>query len=274
MLINNQIKNIDFCPFVHTEETFIKSIIDFSNFISDEYELMPYPLAHWLNTFDVKKTNEIISNLHSDKKRVFVCQHIFVGSLNFKNDDIVLTPHSSENDNFISIPHFAINWDKKYIREKKEYKFSFLGSSKTHIIRNKLIELYTQNCFDSGHYWGLDKNMTKDFNDRYIEMMGNSYFSICPRGTGISSIRLFECIYMNSIPVIIADGYKKPLSDIINWDEFSITILEEDIDKIEEIINSISEDKIEKMQKILKLINEEYINNNIIEIIKKKLNLK
>jgi hypothetical protein len=113
--------------------------------------------------------------------------------------------------------------------------------------------------------------MTREFNDKYIKMIGDSYFSLCPRGTGISTVRLFESVYMNSIPVIIADGYKKPISDIINWDDFSITIKEEDIDKLEDIINSITNDEIIKKQEKIKFINDNYINNNIIEIIKKKL---
>ena len=57
----------------------------------------------------------------------------------------------------------------------------------------KLVNLYPENCFYSGKNWGLEKNIDKSFNDEYIDLMGDSYFSLCPRGTGISSIRLFIC---------------------------------------------------------------------------------
>lgn len=271
MILNEQIQNIEYCPFINTEKSIIESIKNNLDIISDEYELMPYPLAHWINTIGVNQTNQILSNLNSDKKRVFICQHNFVGNLKFNDDDLVFTPHSSNNDNFISIPHIAINWNQDYIKDDKKFKFSFLGSSKTHTTRQQLIDLYPESCFDSGQYWGLDKNMTREFNDKYIKMIGDSYFSLCPRGTGISTVRLFESVYMNSIPVIIADGYKKPISDIINWDEFSITIEEENINKLEDIINSITDDEIIKKQEKLKFINDNYINNNIINIILKKL---
>jgi hypothetical protein len=271
MILNEQIQNIEFCPFIDTEKIIIESIKDNLDSISDEYELMPYPLAHWINTRNVDNVNYILSILNTDKKRVFICQHNFVEKLKFKSTDLVFTPHSSESDNFISIPHISINWNKEYIKNEKNFKFSFLGSSKTHWTRKGLIDLYPDNCFDSGQYWGLDKNMTKEFNDKYIKMIGDSYFSLCPRGTGISTVRLFESIYMNSIPVIIADGYKKPMSDIINWDEFSITIKEKDIDKIAEIIKSVSDEEIAKKQERLKFISDNYINNNIIDIILKKL---
>jgi len=271
MILNEQIQNIEYCPFINTEKIIIESIKNNLDIISDDYELMPYPLAHWINTNGVSNVNDILPHLNTSKKRVFICQHNFVGNLKFNDSDLVFTPHSSDSDNFISIPHIAINWDKSYIKSDKKFKFSFLGSSKTHWTRSKLIELYPDNCFDSGQYWGLDKNMTREFNDKYIKMIGDSYFSLCPRGTGISTVRLFESVYMNSIPVIIADGYKKPISDIINWDDFSITIKEEDIDKLEDIINSITNDEIIKKQEKIKFINDNYINNNIIEIIKKKL---
>lgn len=273
MIVNNQIQNIEFCPFINTEKFIIESIMNHLNDISDDYELMPYPLAHWINTTGVNVVNQILQSLHSDRKRVFICQHNLVGDLIFNETDLVFTPHSMESDNFISIPHIAINWNKDYINENKKFKFSFLGSSKTHITRQKLIELYPDNCFDSGQYWGLDKNMTKDFNDKYIKMIGDSYFSLCPRGTGISTVRLFESIYMNSIPIIIADGYKKPIADDIDWNEFSLTIKEQDIYKIEDIINSISDDEIIRMKEKLEFINQNYINNNIIDIILKKLKL-
>jgi hypothetical protein len=271
MLINKKILNVEFCPFIDTEKNIIQSIKDNSIVISDDYELMPYPLSHWINSFGVHSVNKVLLDLQSNKKRIFICQHNFVGQLEFLPTDLVFTPHSSLDDNFISIPHIAINWNKKYIKDKKKYKFSFLGSSKTHPIRKKIIGLYPENCFDSGEYWGLDKNMSQDFNENYIKMLGESYFSLCPRGTGLSTVRLFESIYMNSIPVIISDGYDKPISEMISWDDFSITIEENNLDKIEKIINSLTTTEIEEKQKKLKFVNDNYINNQIIDIILNKL---
>ena len=41
--------------------------------------------------------------------------------------------------------------------------------------------------------------------------MSRSIFTICPRGTGHGTIRLFESLNSGSIPVIISDDYKLPL---------------------------------------------------------------
>jgi len=226
--------NIQFCPYIPTEETIFKNMEKETHLISDEYELFCLPLAHLINTIGIKQTNSIINSTKSDKIRVFVCQHIYVNKLVFDKTDIVFTPHSSVKDSFISIPHYTVSVDKNKIMKEKKIKFSFIGSTSTHWTRKKIVETF-ENCYDSGKHWGLE---TKDlsFKNRYIEMMGNSEFSLCPRGTGISSIRLFESVAMESFPVIISDGYEPPLKDIINWERISIHIKESDIGKIPELL--------------------------------------
>lgn len=271
MIINKDISEMDFCPYIDTEKDVIKCIVDKKDMISNEYELMPYPLAHWINTIGVDKTNSKISKLSTSRTRIFVCQHILVDKLMFSSNDLIFTPHSSINDKFISIPHKAVNYNKEYISTKKTRKFSFLGSSKTHDIRSKLIKLYPDKCFDSGKHWGLEKDTTDDFKKRYMKMIGESSFSLCPRGTGISTVRLFESILMNSIPVIISDNYKKPLEEFIDWNEFSITIKENEIDQVSNIIDSISEDEIDKKRSKLEYINEVFFNNRFDRFIEKNL---
>src|SRR5690606_21734362 len=109
MIINDHIRISEYDPYIKTEETIFNLLIRDKNLISDDFELMPYPLAHWINTFGIQTTNKIISDLHSDRIRVFICQHIHVHKLNFKDSDMVFTPHSSIGDRFYSIPHYAVN---------------------------------------------------------------------------------------------------------------------------------------------------------------------
>ena len=226
MKINKDISFKDFCPYIKTEETIYELLERDQDQISDDYELMPYPLAHWINTIGIDQTNRLINSLQSDKRRVFVCQHIFVDKLIFRDGDIVFTPHSSTKDKFITIPHFAVNVDKSLMKEDRELKFSFLGSTTTHPTRKSLVQKYPDNCFDSKVHWGLDKGLPFEFKKYYIEMLGNSIFGICPRGTGISSVRLFESMAMGAIPVIVGDDYDPPLSKKINWGNISTILIE------------------------------------------------
>lgn len=250
MIINVNTNNFDFCPYIDTEKTIIEQLKNKLHLISDNFELMPYPLAHMINTWGLQKTNDFIKNLNSDRRRIFICQHISVNNLKFQSNDLIFTPHSSLSDNFFSIPHYAVNYDESKIKEDKKFIFSFLGSTQTHHTRKQLIELFPNFCFDSGQFWGLNSN-SEEFKSKYVNLLGDSIFSICPRGTGISSVRLFESMAMNSIPVIISDGYKKPLSDKIAWDSFSVTIPEKEIGNLSHILTNISKEEIVKMQKEL-----------------------
>ena len=272
MIVSDRVLNIGFCPFINTEESIIKSLVLDKDSISDAFELIPYPLAHAINTIGINQARDVVNGAKSSKKRIFICQHNLVGDIAFRDDDIIFTPHSSGQNGFVSIPHMAVNQNADLAKRNRSRLFSFLGSSKTHATRQTLINLYPDHCFDSGQYWGLDNGMTQEFKNTYIEMMGDSYFSICPRGTGISTVRLFESIYMNSIPVIIADGYEKPLSNQLDWDEFSITLKECDVDKLHGILSDIDVSKINDMRSMLARVNAQYINNDIARLVKNKLN--
>ena len=45
----------------------------------------------------------------------------------------------------------------------------------------------------------------------YSEILGNTKYSLCPRGTGPSTIRLWESLAMGSVPVIVSDFLKMPM---------------------------------------------------------------
>lgn len=257
--------NIQFCPYIPTEETIFRKMEKDSNMVSDNYELICLPLAHLINTIGVSQTNSLLNSVKSDRIRVFVCQHIFVNRLKFKENDIVFTPHSSVNDRFITIPHYAVSVDSSKISDKKDIKFSFIGSTTTHWTRKKLVESF-ENCFDSGKHWGLETN-DKKFKDKYIEMLGRSEYSLCPRGTGISSIRIFESMAMESFPVIISDGYEFPLKEIIDWGKISVHIKESDIEKIPDILKEKKLDREYLKEVYNKYLSNENLHKILIEIL-------
>lgn len=55
----------------------------------------------------------------------------------------------------------------------------------------------------------------------YLDIMGNTLFSLCPSGTGPNSIRLWESIEMGVIPVILAETYLPP-GNIDMWEAAAI----------------------------------------------------
>jgi hypothetical protein len=53
-----------------------------------------------------------------------------------------------------------------------------------------------------------DTQIRNSFN--YAKVLGNTKYSLCPRGTGPSTIRIWEAMAMKSHPVILSDFLKMP----------------------------------------------------------------
>jgi hypothetical protein len=250
-----------FDPNIPTEETMFNRLIE-SNALSDEYTLCGLPLTHMINTLGLDFAQSEINKTNVDGKKIFVCQHILVDKLRFDDNSIVATPHASLANGHVSIPHYPVNVDRSKMKENRSMLFSFMGSTKTHDIRRGLTILYPNNCYDSGFMWGLDPSIPnkKDLNERYIEMLGSSEFSLCPRGTGISSVRLFESMAMGAIPVVIADGYKFPLQNVIKWTDISIQVKQSQISKIGKVLHeNYTKDGINDMRERMLRIYDEYL---------------
>ena len=210
---------------VKTEYLIHSQLIEKKELINTNYVYVSLPLASNINTKGILYTQNLINHicrLHQDKKLFFVCQHILVKDLNFHNN-LVFTPHATVTDNFIPIPHHSCNYDLEYVKEWKDrkYTFSFIGSFTTHPVRQKIYEHLKDrdDCLilDSGvwHFYNNAEKQTEN-KRRYIEVLGDTKYSLCPRGTGPSTIRIWEAMAMGSCPIILSDFLKMPLERHIN----------------------------------------------------------
>lgn len=245
----------DFDPFIPTEETMFKRLENESS-LDDSWELHKIPLAHLINQYGVGFCQILINNLDQDKKKILVCQHILVDQLTIDKNTFIASPHASFSNNVISIPHYPVN-ASEYTSERKKL-FGFLGSTTTHYTRKGIVSLFPEFCKDSGVHWGLDLNAPKDITDAFSQELAECHFALCPRGTGISSVRLFEAMAMGTIPVIIADGYRPPLHTFINWNEISVSVPENKIKHIPNILNNFSSGDIETMRSKMKEVYIKY----------------
>lgn len=124
---------------------------------------------------------------------------------------------------------------------------SFVGSV-THPIRNMMYNsLHTiPKYVIYGKQW-TSAVSNDDFNN-FLNLTSRSIFSLCPRGYGRSSFRLYEVMQLGSIPVYIYDYKWCPFEDEIDWSEFSVLIDVNNIQNIDKILSSISQDRIKQMQ--------------------------
>ena len=288
MKILNTRFTYDYAPHVaiKTEETIAGLLERDKSLISDEFTLVKaylggllYTNSGWAGGEDIaqriKRAQDAIDEITGKKNKnyIFLCQDVYenVKKINFYRN-LVFTPHYSSHG-FSVIPHYTLRYDDALIRKQKSYLFSFMGATHTHPIRKRLTDLYPDSCFSSGDCWGGDMDFSQIKIDRYVSLLGNSCFSLCPRGAGISTIRLFESMSMGAIPVIISDRYKPPLSDQVDWRSFSVTIKENKLNKIENVLKSFTADTIREMsQKTLDVYHKYFSNTNLHQTIIIELN--
>lgn len=95
----------------------------------------------------------------------------------------------------------------------------------------------------------------------YVQHMKSSKYCICPMGYEVNSPRIVEAIYYECVPVIIADNFVLPLSDVLDWSAFSVVVPEKDIPKLKEILVAIPMRRYLTMQTNVKMLQKHFLWN-------------
>ena len=98
-------------------------------------------------------------------------------------------------------------------------------------------------------FWA-DAEMTKDeARVGYLNNLINNTFTICVRGAGNFSYRLYETMMMGRIPIIINSDQVYPFENVIDYSEFSVMVYSNIELVIYEMISNITDEKIISMQR-------------------------
>jgi len=204
---------------VKTEQTIASQLLERQQDIDSEYAYAMLPLADIINKHGVPMAQAIVSHAHTlydPEKIFFVCQHILVRDLYF-GESLVFTPHATKSDDYIAIPHYSCTYDLKEVKPwaERKYDYSFMGDFGTHPTRLRLAQAFKDNpntVFINTSTWHFHADQkTQELNrKKYIELLGDTRHSLCPRGTGPSTIRMWEAMAMGSCPLIFSDTLKVP----------------------------------------------------------------
>jgi hypothetical protein len=81
------------------------------------------------------------------------------------------------------------------------------------------------------------------------ETMGRSTFSLCPRGLGRTSFRLYEALSVGSIPIYIWDDVEwLPYREELDWSEFSLSLNIAEIGRLPHLLAAYTPARIARMQ--------------------------
>lgn len=239
---------------------------------------IPYvamPIAFTINKFGINYVQKIIDKVENQfpVKKFFVCQHILVNKLNFY-DNIVFTPHTENSDKFNFIPHYNPIFNEKPQLKKiseRNLKMSFIGDFNTHVSRNLLMSLKKDDIFiEKTNKWFFEKTKEEQlyFKKIYTEKLLDSKMSLCPRGTGPSTLRFFESLSVGSIPIIFNNlKLPKEIQDLVYYI---------DMNDLESKINYLLHESDfvlqEKSNEITNIYWEKFSNNNLYKSILNKIN--
>jgi hypothetical protein len=156
---------------------------------------------------------------------------------------------------YVSMPRSTFNprWQRSYgyLTMRHNYiqpasgipdlLFSFIGAM-SHKVRDHVLQLsHPRACVEDSKanffdFSGSEASQALQAvqKRKFAELIDRSKFVLCPRGQGVSSIRLFEVMAAGRVPVIISDEWVAPSGP--RWDEFSIRVLESKVGEIPRLL--------------------------------------
>jgi hypothetical protein len=229
---------------LYLEDYFIKFFCD------NNYELERYFIpVSWTTCYNdncFQGIQHLLNQLDITKKYFTVAQHDDAIREKLPPDTICF--NAGGNGGGIPIPLICSSIsDEIRPQVERDIFCSFVGSM-THPIRTFIYNVLQNNNKYILHnrQWSYSVGDV-DFNN-FLNITSRSIFSLCPRGYGRSSFRLYEVMQLGSIPVYIYDQKWCPFEDEIDWNNFSVLIEAKDIQNIDLILSSINQDKIRQMQ--------------------------
>ncbi len=148
---------------------------------------------------------------------------------------------------------------------EREYLLTFIGR-RSHKVRDIIFDLNFERedilIEDSSTFdlWAPESEEKLERQKHYYDTLLRSKFSLCPRGWGTNSVRLFESMQLGVAPVIIADEWIFPQGP--RWTEFSIAIKEKHIRNVENIVQS-HENDYEEMGRLAREAFDEYFARDV-----------
>lgn len=123
----------------------------------------------------------------------------------------------------------------------KKYLGSFMGRDSAPV-RKQIFHIKHENdlyLYNTTHQFAAFGESPQDKNTwrrRYVDILESSKYSICPRGVGPASMRLFESMRIGVAPVILADNWIFPQGP--DWNSFALIIKEKDAPRLHQILKS------------------------------------
>ena len=208
--------------------------------------------------------DRVASQIPPSSRVVTVCQHIRLKRHKHFLIDSGVTDvfwsHCASNSEIYELglypfPLYPVTQPKPKNLELRQYLTSFVGAKANQYYlsdtRNKLASVFqsfSDVYVELKENWYFNETVYKtqvaaesferislQSDEKYADILSDSIFALCPSGTGPNSIRLWEAIHAEVIPVILADTYIPPGNKDL-WEEACIFVEESEIEKLPDVL--------------------------------------
>lgn len=211
--------------------------------------------THNNEKFDIQS---FLDSLDQNAKYFTICQHEAAPREKLPKNTLIFSAsgkihQSNKSNNHIAIPLICSQIENKNLNKKRDILCSFVGAS-THKLRTAIYDQYKN---DSDFYINIDTwrpDVPSHKEEEFKTITERSIFTLCPRGDGPTSFRLYEAMQLGSIPVYVHDMLWLPFSDKINWKDICVFITENEIPHLKDILTHISNERRKTMLKNIKSV--------------------
>lgn len=140
----------------------------------------------------------------------------------------------------VVLDHDWITYDPE--RAEPELLFSFIGDTRGIPVREAIATITHPRAVirdtggDPANTGRGDASESVRFHQAFAETLANSKFSLCPRGAGTSSFRLFETMKAGRVPVILSDDWVAPEGPV--WESFALVVEERNARRLPAILEA------------------------------------
>ncbi|XP_046360738.2 exostosin-2-like isoform X2 [Haliotis rufescens] len=121
--------------------------------------------------------------------------------------------------------------------------------------------LVLDRCGDDNHTWNVTQRCTSNANYDYPQVLQDAKFCVVLRGARLGQPVLSDALRSGCIPIIIADGYILPFSEVLDWTRIGITVREDDISGLLNIVKAYSDDRVYEMRRQVKFVWDNYFSS-------------
>ncbi|XP_045197567.2 exostosin-2-like [Mercenaria mercenaria] len=123
----------------------------------------------------------------------------------------------------------------------QEYKEVLVGLDKSQF-------LLVDKCPTSDSNWDFTKRCQDTLTFQYPQVLQESTFCLVLRGSRLGQTALYDAMKAGCIPVVVADSYVMPFSEVLDWKRAAVTVREDDLGDVVKILQSFSTERIYEMR--------------------------